>query len=477
MTQSVLLLCICFFAVTLASQQQPQQPTITRQTTETLPKFIESVPFGFIVVGSDEKSEQFQKFIQLIKEVSQGLPTTYFTVFTDLNRSTLQLLNLPAPPPPDQPALFFVRHGIVRNYHGPRDTRGMIGYLSQLKNSNPIELSSKQGRKRFQNQHSPRVVGYFQSSTSPEAKAFVDASHFYTNLPFYIVTDKILARGLKLKQTPSIQLWKEDETPIDYSGKLKTADIVDWTDDNRRLLVENLHPESFGHIVSSGLPVVFFFHELNENSIFPIAKEVARQGETILIETDQGVKPQKVSYWSVDSTTFGEFITKFGVTKLPSVGVLDLSNQQQIIYPEDHELNVEEISLFIKQFLEGKIKQKVKSEDVPEVNEGPVYKVVTNNFFDLVYNEPRTVVLKCYTDWCGHCKNLAPIWTELAEDLVEMGRSDIVVAEIDMDKNVVPNHDVQSLPTLLKYKEGTKDAPEVYQGARDKGSLMQWILQ
>jgi thiol-disulfide isomerase/thioredoxin len=59
-----------------------------------------------------------------------------------------------------------------------------------------------------------------------------------------------------------------------------------------------------------------------------------------------------------------------------------------------------------------KLEASVKSEDEPEENEGPV-KIVTAKSFDQVVFGGKSVLIEFYAPWCGHCKQLAPIYEEV----------------------------------------------------------------
>ena len=65
--------------------------------------------------------------------------------------------------------------------------------------------------------------------------------------------------------------------------------------------------------------------------------------------------------------------------------------------------------------------------------------------------------------WCGHCKQLAPIWDQLGEKFED--RKDIVVAKMDSTANEIEEVKVQSFPTIKFFPKGSDKAID-YNGER-----------
>lgn len=76
---------------------------------------------------------------------------------------------------------------------------------------------------------------------------------------------------------------------------------------------------------------------------------------------------------------------------------------------------MENFRKFVTDYLDGNIEAYVKSEVVPEDNDGPVKVVVGKNFEEIVNDPDKDVLIEFYAPWCGHCKSLEPKYKELGE--------------------------------------------------------------
>ncbi len=83
------------------------------------------------------------------------------------------------------------------------------------------------------------------------------------------------------------------------------------------------------------------------------------------------------------------------------------------------------------------------------------------------------------SQWCGHCKRLAPTWEKLADEVTSSGLSKVHVAKVDctVSKDVCSSQGIRGYPTLQLFKNGEVTAPVKYSGARDLSALLDFAKQ
>lgn len=84
----------------------------------------------------------------------------------------------------------------------------------------------------------------------------------------------------------------------------------------------------------------------------------------------------------------------------------------------------------------------------------------------------KTVFLKMYAPWCGHCKRLKPHWDKLMAEYD--GHASILVADVDCTaggKPICDQNGVRGFPTV---KHGDPNNLEDYQGGRELSDIQKF---
>lgn len=117
----------------------------------------------------------------------------------------------------------------------------------------------------------------------------------------------------------------------------------------------------------------------------------------------------------------------------------------------------------------------MKSEEIPESNDEPVKVIVGKSFDDIVKNNNKDVLVEFYAPWCGHCKQLVPIYDAVAKKISH--NKNIVIAKIDSTANEVPGVSIKGFPTIKFFPNGKKDSPVDFEGDRTEEGFLKYLKE
>ncbi|MFM7534885.1 MAG: thioredoxin [Acidimicrobiales bacterium] len=102
-----------------------------------------------------------------------------------------------------------------------------------------------------------------------------------------------------------------------------------------------------------------------------------------------------------------------------------------------------------------------------------IINLTTSTFDETVQSSDTAVVVDFWAEWCGPCKMIAPILTEIATE--QKGKVTIAKLNVDEHPDLAMKYNVMSIPTLLVFEGGELRKRLV--GAKGKGQLLQELKE
>jgi len=355
------------------------------------------------------------------------------------------------------PTLKFFKNGKPMEYGGGRTAETIISWVEKKTGPPAAALADAEAVKTFVEGKTVSVLGCFKDETTDAAKAFLAAASNIDDMPFGITGDC-----------------------SEYGVDADAVVVVKTFDDGKAVLTEGITEEAVATFVSAeSLPLVVDFNHETAQKIFSgevkshfllfSSSKADDHEEKLNIMREQAKKNKgKMLFVTVntDEEDHKRILEFFGIvdSELPTFRAIRLGEEMAKFKPEDDSVTAENVEKFVTDFQEGKLKQHLMSEEIPEDwDKEPVKVLVGKNFHDVAMDVEKDVLVEFYAPWCGHCKQLVPIWDKLGEKYAD--NENIVIAKMDSTANELEEVKVQGFPTIKLFKKGTNEIVD-YNGDR-----------
>ncbi|KAJ8399719.1 hypothetical protein AAFF_G00408240 [Aldrovandia affinis] len=348
-----------------------------------------------------------------------------------------------------------------KEYSAGRQADDIVSWLKKRTGPSATTLTEVTQAESLIADNEVAVIGFFKDAESDGAKGFLRAAEAVDDIPFALASDDALFSKFEVSNDGVVLFKKFDEGRNTFDGELTKENLLNFIKANQLPLVieftEQTAPKIFGGEIKSHI-LMFVPKEASDfQDKMDQFKKAAEgfKGKILFIFIDSDLE---------DNQRILEF---FGLKKeeCPAIRLITLEDEMTKYKPESEEITADNIVAFCTLFAEGKLKPHLMSQDIPEDWEtNPVKVLVGKNFEEVAFNPAKNVFIEFYAPWCGHCKQLAPIWDKLGEKYKDS--DSIIVAKMDSTANEIDSVKVHSFPTLKYFPVGDERKVIDYNGER-----------
>ncbi|XP_022246039.1 protein disulfide-isomerase 2-like isoform X2 [Limulus polyphemus] len=367
------------------------------------------------------------------------------------------------------PTLKFFKGSKIIDYTGGRKADEIIQWLKKKTGPPAKELVSAEDAKQFKESAHVVVVGFFKDQEAVDAKAFFEVADQTDDHPFAITSSKEVYKQLGVESDGVVLFKKFDEGRNALEDKVTVESLKKFVKANSLPLVIEFDPENAQKIFGGDIKTqnLLFISKLS-----PEYTKLMEDYNTAAREYKNKVLFVVVDAEKENNERILEF---FGMKKedMPEMRIIQLKDEVSKFKPETKEISLENIRSFVQDVLDGKLKEHLLSQDVPEDWDKHAVKVlVSKNFESVVFDKSKDVLVEFYAPWCGHCQELVPIYKELGEKYKE--NDTIVIAKMDSTLNELEHTKINSFPTIKLFKKWTNEAVE-YNGERTLDGMTKFL--
>jgi protein disulfide-isomerase A1 len=116
------------------------------------------------------------------------------------------------------------------------------------------------------------------------------------------------------------------------------------------------------------------------------------------------------------------------------------------------------------------------SLNTQEIAEEDHVLVLTEANFDSAIAKYEMLLVKFYAPWCGHCKTMAPEFSNAAQQLKKTEGNKVTLAKVDatIEAKLAERYNIEGFPTL-KWFQNTRESD--YNGGRKAEDIIEWVVK
>lgn len=382
----------------------------------------------------------------------------------------------------------FKKNGeLVSDYQGQRSKDAIVQFM--VKQSLPAvsEFTDLESFNEFLTKQKDNVIisQYFADEASKQLnETFYNVAenlrdeYVFVN---YLGDDEVKAHNISVLTPSQDPVAFANEVPEDATLKESSEALSDFIAVESKPYFGEIDGSTYELYMNADIPLAYFFYQSEDQreQYLPLFNKLGKQYRG------------KLNFAGLDASKYGKHAENLNLQEqFPLFAIHELESNlkfgpEQIPAEEFTEETVVElkesdVEEFVEKYLNKELTPITKSEEIPEVQDSNVIKVVGKTHDEIRFDKNKDVLIKYYAPWCGHCKKMAPLYDTLADiyALDEEAKEKITIGKIDGTLNDVFGIEITGYPTLALYPAGDlSKEPIIYQGKRTLESFLDFIKE
>lgn len=371
---------------------------------------------------------EYEKAATVLKTNDPPVPLVKVDCTSDTGKETCSKYGVSG-----YPTLKIFKQGeFSSEYNGPRESSGIVKHMRSQVGPSSKECTSAEELQKLLDKDEVVIVGFFENKDVDLHEHFLKVAdkqreswvfgHTFNKdlLKKFGHTNKIVLYRPKLLKN------KFEESEVVYDGPADKAALEKFAKENYHGLVGHRTQDNYNQF-DAPLLVAYYDVDYTKNA------KGTNYWRNRILKVAQNYKG-KLNFAISNKDSFAAEMDDYGLSSHGNKPVVAIRNTNNEKFRMTDEFSIENLEKFLENYIAGKVKAHLKSEPVPEKNDGPVKVAVAENFKELVLDNPKDVLVEFYAPWCGHCKKLAPTYEEVGKTLAG---EDVEIVKMDATANDV----------------------------------------
>ena len=362
--------------------------------------------------------------------------------------------------------LFYNNTQIFTDYEGDRTSDDIAKFIDNKINSIKI-INNINELDSLKNQDES-IVLLIGNQVSKEYNIMKEIAFTFKYPVIYAFTDNQEIKNMLAKNDTELILFskKTNDTIYYKSSPFENRSVEEFIITNTIPDILEYNEQTLQMLLSSNRPMLVLYRN----------KDIHINEELLIRSLANSFKSKLVTVICGFETEVENVLVEYVGIKRKDIATLKIhvfEGENIKGYSFNMPFNIQNIETFITDFSEGKLKEDIKSQEVPKENNGDILDIVSFNFEEEVLLTTQDVFVLFYAPWCNYCKEVMPIYEQLANKL--KNNKNLKFTRIDYTENEVENINIKGFPTFYFYKSANKKNPIEYTEERTESDFINFL--